>query len=112
PWYFFVRPVSSTAACSRGEACLHLAPKLQGTRDHAEGLAGAARARHGDRSVTQDAAEDPLVDADPLDLLQQELERMAADQPDLDEHSLVGDGKLRADRADPRRHQQNQTDQP
>src|SRR2546430_6003512 len=60
----------------------------QRPRDVPERFARPAGADDDDASVAHDPPRDGLVDADALHLVEQELERVAADEAHLDDHAL------------------------
>ena len=87
---------------------MDLAAKFQGLRDHPKCLLGAADSRYGNSPISEDSTEYALIHADSFDLLQQQFEGMATDEPYLYQDALIGDGKFGTACLDPRRQKEDE----
>src|SRR5438445_8117378 len=82
------------AVGSRGLA-LDLVPEVERRRDVGEDLANAAGAADRDRAEAHHTPHQALIDRDRLDLAEEQLDRPALNEADLDDDALRRDPELR-----------------
>src|SRR5712691_5390956 len=113
-WLWFMwagRPRGAArAVATLGGLRLDPPTELERAHDAVELLAHAPRPREREGAEAEEPARQALVHGDRLDLPQQELERVAADEPGLDDHALVRHAKLRRPVGDERRDEQEERD--
>src|SRR5260370_29114426 len=106
-WLWFMwagRPRGAArAVATLGGLRLDPPTELERAHDAVELLAHAPRPREREGAEAEEPARQALVHGDRLDLPQQELERVAADEPGLDDHALVRHAELRRPVGDERR---------